>query len=312
MNWRGNYFNVYNNYGKEYDPKTNELKLYCKGDSGQGQYYLYDLSDCIGQTITMSFEIKKDSKAQIYISNNKRSSGRIQNITNVITGEWQEYQYTTTVNNSGLLGFEVNSENNEEAWMYLRNVQIELGEKKTSYEPFKYNLKSTISAEVTDIRNEIENYYIQEYKNDELIEEKEYSKDIRLLEDFDVEGNSEYRFDLVIKINEREYVLDSQEFITENDEEIKGINSRDEYLNIINPDGNYIVFCDLDFRNVPNDNAYIYRFTTDKYGFRGKIDFNGHKLIRDGSTTVPIFNRIEENGKVENFILEIYSKNNRR
>ena len=309
VNWRGNYFNVHNNYGKEYDPKTNELKLYCKGDSGQGQYYLYDLSDCIGQTITMSFEIKKDSKAQIYISNNKRSSGRIQNITNVITGEWQEYQYTTTVNNSGLLGFEVNSENNEEAWMYLRNVQIELGEKKTSYEPFKYNLKSTISAEVTDIRNEIENYYIQEYKNDELIEEKEYSKDISLLEDFDVEGNSEYRFDLVIKINEREYVLDSQEFITENDEEIKGINSRDEYLNIINPDGNYIVFCDLDFRNVPNDNAYIYMFTTDKYGFRGKIDFNGHKLIRDGSTTVPIFNRIEENGKVENFILEIYLDN---
>ena len=309
VNWRGTYFKVHNNYGKEYDPKTNELKLYCKGDSGQGQYYLYDLSDCIGQTITMSFEIKKDSKAQIYISNNKRSSGRIQNITNVITGEWQEYQYTTTVNNSGLLGFEVNSENNEEAWMYLRNVQIELGEKKTSYEPFKYNLKSTISAEVTDIRNEIENYYIQEYKNDELIEEKEYSKDISLLEDFDVEGNSEYRFDLVIKINEREYVLDSQEFITENDEEIKGINSRDEYLNIINPDGNYIVFCDLDFRNVPNDNAYIYMFTTDKYGFRGKIDFNGHKLIRDGSTTVPIFNRIEENGKVENFILEIYLDN---
>ena len=309
VNWRGIYFNVHNNYGKEYDPKTNELKLYCKGDSGQGQYYLYDLSDCIGQTITMSFEIKKDSKAQIYISNNKRSSGRIQNITNVITGEWQEYQYTTTVNNSGLLGFEVNSENNEEAWMYLRNVQIELGEKKTSYEPFKYNLKSTISAEVTDIRNEIENYYIQEYKNDELIEEKEYSKDISLLEDFDVEGNSEYRFNLVIKINEREYVLDSQEFITENDEEIKGINSRDEYLNIINPDGNYIVFCDLDFRNVPNDNAYIYMFTTDNYGFRGKIDFNGHKLIRDGSTTGPIFNRIEENGKVENFILEIYLDN---
>ena len=308
VNWRGTYFNVHNNYGKEYNAETNELRLYCKGDNGQGQYYLYDLSDCIGQTITMSFEIKKDSKAQIYISNNKNSNGRIQNITNVITGEWQEYQYTTTVNNSGLLGFEVNSENNEEAWMYLRNVQIELGEKKTSYEPFKYNLKSTISAEVTDIRNEIENYYIQEYKNDELIEEKEYSKDISLLEDFDVEGNSEYRFDLVIKINEREYVLDSQEFSTKNDEEIKGIYSLEDYLDI-NPEGNYIVFCDLNFSDLPSADLYRYRFGGMNYGFKGKLDFNGYKLIRDGSTVIPLFNSIEDSGNLMNFVLEMHLNN---
>ena len=308
VNWRGTYFNVHNNYGKEYNAETNELRLYCKGDNGQGQYYLYDLSDCIGQTITMSFEIKKDSKAQIYISNNKNSNGRIQNITNVVTEEWQEYQYTTTVGNAGLLGFQVNSENNEEAWMYLRNVQIELGDKKTSYEPFKYNLKSTIKAEVTDIRDEIENYYIQEYRNNELIEEKENSKDINLLEDFEVESNNEYRFDLVIKINGREYILDSQEFSTENDEEIKGIYSLEDYLDI-NPEGNYIVFCDLNFSDLPSADLYRYRFGGMNYGFKGKLDFNGYKLIRDGSTTVPIFNRIEENGKVENFILEIYLDN---
>ena len=311
VNWRGTYFNVHNNYGKEYNAETNELRLYCKGDNGQGQYYLYDLSDCIGQTITMSFEIKKDSKAQIYISNNKNSNGRIQNITNVVAGEWQDYQYTTTISSTGLLGFEVNSENNEEAWMYLRNVQIELGEKKTNYEPFKYNLKSTIKAEVTDIRNEIDNYYIQEYKNDELIEEKEYSKDINLLEDFDVVGNSEYKFDLVIKINEREYVLDSQEFTTENDEEIKGINSLNEYLNIINPDGNYIVFCDLDFSNIPSNNGYYYQLTSGNYGIKGKIDFNGHRLIRKKNGAAgTLIKKIEESGIIENFILEMYLDNN--
>ena len=308
VNWRGTYFNVHNNYGKEYNAETNELKLYCKGDSGQGQYYLYDLSDCIGQTITMSFEIKKDSKAQIYISNNKRSSGRIQNITNVITGEWQEYQYTTTVGNAGLLGFQVNSENNEEAWMYLRNVQIELGDKKTSYEPFKYNLKSTIKAEVTDIRDEIENYYIQEYRNNELIEEKENSKDINLLEDFEVESNNEYRFDLVIKINGREYILDSQEFSTENDEEIKGIYSLEDYLDI-NPEGNYIVFCDLNFSDLPSANLYRYRFGGMNYGFKGKLDFNGYKLIRDGSTVIPLFNSIEDSGNLMNFVLEMHLNN---
>ncbi len=308
VNWRGSYFNVHNNYGKEYDPKTNELKLYCKGDSGQGQNYLYDLSEYIGQTVTMSFEIKKDSKAQIYISN---KNVRLQDLTQITTENWQEYQYTTTISDSGLLGFAVNSENNEEAWMYLKNVQIEIGDKKTSYEPFKYNLKSTIKAEVTDIRNEIENYYIQEYKNDELIEEKEYSKDINLLEDFDVVGNSEYRFDLVIKINKREYVLDSQEFSTENDEEIKGINSLNEYLNIINPDGNYIVFCDLDFSNIPSNNGYYYQLTSGNYGIKGKIDFNGHRLIRKKNGAVgTLIKKVEESGIIENFILEMYLDNN--
>ena len=309
VNWRGTYFNVHNNYGKEYNAETNELKLYCKGDSGQGQNYLYDLSEYIGQTVTMSFEIRKDSKAQIYIDNdNILSNSALKNITDIVTEEWQEYQYTTTVGNAGLLGFQVNSENNEEAWMYLRNVQIELGDKKTSYEPFKYNLKSTIKAEVTDIRDEIENYYIQEYRNNELIEEKENSKDINLLEDFEVESNNEYRFDLVIKINGREYILDSQEFSTENDEEIKGIYSLEDYLDI-NPEGNYIVFCDLNFSDLPSANLYRYRFGGMNYGFKGKLDFNGYKLIRDGSTVNPLFNSIEDSGNLMNFVLEMHLNN---
>ena len=306
VNWRGTYFNVHNNYGKEYKEDTNELRLYCKSDNGQGQNYWYDLSEYVGQTVTISFEIKKDPGAQIYISN---KNSRLQDITNMATENWIEYQYTTTITNTGMLGFAVGSENNVEAWMYLRNVQIELGDKKTSYEQFKYNLKATISAKVTDIRNEIENYYIQEYKNNELVKEKECSKDINLLEEFDVDSNSEYRFDLVIKINGREYVLNSQEFSTENDEEIKGINSLDEYRNIINPEGNYIIFCDLDFSNVPSNNSSQYKFSSIYYGFAGKIDFNGHKLIRDASTTQALFNVIKNEGILENFTLEVHLDN---
>ena len=37
----------------------------------------------------------------------------------------------------------------------------------------------------------------KEYKNDELIEEREYNKGNNLLEDFNVESNNEYKFDLV-------------------------------------------------------------------------------------------------------------------
>ena len=305
VNWRGDYFNVHNNYGKEYVAESNELRLYCKGDGGQGQNYLYDLSQYIGQTVTMSFEIKKDEKAQIYISN---KNTRLQDLTQIATEDWQEYQYTTTITNTGLLGFEVNSVNNEEAWMYLRNVQIELGDKKTSYEAFKYNLKSTIKAEVEDKRNEIESFYIQKYKNNELVQEKEYSKETNVLEDFQEESNSEYRFDLVIRINEREYILDSQEFTTKNDEEIKGIYSLEDYLDI-NPEGNYIVFCNLNFSDVPSADLYRYRFGGSNYGFKGKIDFNGYKLIRDASTVNPLFTSIEDNGNLINFVLEIHLNN---
>ena len=306
INWRGSYFNVHNNYGKEYDVEANELKLYCKGDNGQGQRYLYDLSEYVGKTVTMSFEIKKDLRTEIYISN---KNIRLQDLTPIVTEEWQEYQYTTTIANTGLLGFEVNSKNNEKAWMYLRNVQIELGDKKTSYEPFKYNLKSKIRAEVEDKRNEIENYYVQKYKNGELVEKKEYSKDVNMLEEFYVEGNNIYRFELLIKMNGREYILDFQEFDTKDNKEIKGINSRDEYLNVINPEGNYIVFCDLDFRNVPKENGYKYMFTSGIYGFRGKIDFNGNKLKYDTTGYGGLFSSIEGTGIIQNFVLEIYLDN---
>ena len=94
-----------------------------------------------------------------------------------------------------------------------------------------------------------------------LIEEKENSKDINLLEDFDVESNSEYRFDLVIKINGREYILDSQEFSTENDEEIKGIYNKDDFLEI-QPEGYYIILNDID---VTGSSSNTYRFGCNLY-----------------------------------------------
>ena len=305
VNWRGHYFATNNVYGKEYVEEENVLKLKAEIKEIAQQWYLYDMSEYIGKTVTMSFEVKKDSDMNIYISRANYASARIQNMTDIVTTEWQKYEFTTVISDTGLLGFEVSS--TQESWLYLKNLQIEIGEKKTSYEPFKYNLKSTIKAEVIDKRNEIETYYIKEYKNDELIEEREYNKGNNLLEDFNVESNNEYKFDLVIKINGREYILDSQEFSTENDKEIKGINSVEEYRNIINPEGSYIVFCDLDFSN--SNTLYRNRFGTNYYGFNGKIDFNGHRIIRDASTRISLFTSIQEDGRLENFILETYLNN---
>jgi len=303
INWRGIYFNVHNYYGKEYNEKTNELKLYCKSSGGQGQRYLYDLSEYVGKTVTMSFKIKKDAKAQIYIYNGSRI---VKDITNEVNESWSEYKYTIAIENDGLLGFHVNSINDENAWMYLKDVQIELGDKSTVYEEFKYNLVSVINAEIIDKRNETEKYYIKEYENNILINEKEYNKDIHTIEKFKVNTNNTYKFVLTIRINDREYELDSYEFTTENDKEIKGINSLEEYRKTINPEGNYIVFCDLDFRN---KQLYEYRFGTGHYGFKGKIDFNGNKIIRNTFTVQALMNNIEKEGIIENFELEIYLDN---
>ena len=303
INWRGIYFNTHNYYGKEYNEKTNELKLYCKSSGGQGQRYLYDLSEYVGKTVTMSFKIKKDAKAQINIYSGNRI---VKDITNKVNESWSEYKYTIAIENDGLLGFEVKSINDENAWMYLKDVQIELGDKSTAYEKFKYNLVSVINAEIIDERNETEKYYIKEYENNILINEKEYNKDIHTIEKFKVNTNNTYKFVLTIRINDREYELDSYEFTTENDKEIKGINSFEEYRQTINPEGNYIVFCDLDFRN---SKGYEAMFGTGNYGFKGKIDFNGNKIIRNTSTGICLMNNIEKQGIIENFELEIYLDN---
>ena len=285
INWRGSYFNVHNNYGKEYNKENNELKLYCKGDSGQGQEYWYDLSEYVGQTVTMSFSIKKDDKAKIYIASKYK---KLKDITNEIDTNWKEYEYTTTIDKYGVLGFSVNSVNNEEAWMYLKDFQIELGNKKTKYEEFKYDLEASIKAEIVDKRNETEKYYIEKYENKELIEEKEYSKETITEEYFKVKSNNTYKFNLVIKRNNRKYIVGSQEFKTEDDKEIKGINSKEEYMETLNPEGDYIVFCDLDFRDVMPNNDYQYRFGNDIYGIKGKVDFNGHRLIKNTSSKRPV------------------------
>ena len=306
INWRGSYFNVHNNYGKEYNKENNELKLYCKGDSGQGQEYWYDLSEYVGQTVTMSFSIKKDDKAKIYIASRNT---KLKDITNEIDTNWKEYEYTTTIDKYGVLGFSVNSVNNKEAWMYLKDFQIELGNKKTKYEEFKYDLEASIKAEIVDKRNETEKYYIEKYENKELIEEKEYSKETITEEYFKVKSNNTYKFNLVIKRNNRKYIVGSQEFKTEDDKEIKGINSKEEYIETLNPEGDYIVFCDLDFRDVMPNNGSQYRFGNGIYGIKGKVDFNGHRLIKNTSSKSDLFSKIERDGLLENFILEVYLDN---
>ena len=89
----------------------------------------------------------------------------------------ERFQYTLTVDNTGYLGFYMAGGNGIE----VQELQIELGNKKTSYEEFKYKLQSNYTMNLEDKRDEIttNDYYIKVYEDNnliELIDMKKYQK----------------------------------------------------------------------------------------------------------------------------------------
>ena len=121
------YPNFYTNayYGKEYNKETKILTL---GGHNENRRAVYDLREYAGQEVTMSFKAKTVSGSQTaYIQNSKIDKNRtlIQNLTE----EWKDYQYTLKVDSTGYLGFFIYGGNEIE----VKELQIELGNKKTSY-----------------------------------------------------------------------------------------------------------------------------------------------------------------------------------
>ena len=60
----------------------------------------------------------------------------------------------------------------------VKELQIELGNKKTSYEEFKYTLQSNYSINLEDRRDEIttNDYYIKVYEDNSLIKTDRYEE----------------------------------------------------------------------------------------------------------------------------------------
>ena len=294
-------------YGKEYNKDTNELKL---GGNGAQRRAVYDLREYAGQEVTMSFKIKyvdETDTGAIYIQNAKTDTNRTA-ITG-ITGEYTEKQYTLTIDESGYLGFFIQ-------WgkgVYIKDLQVELGNTKTSYEEFKYTMNAKYQVNLEDKNDEIvtNDYYIKIYKDGEQIKEERYeeigenNKVEKSIKEIEVETKATYKIELSVKIRDRYYVLDEIEFETGEGEEIKGISSKEEFLEI-QPRGNYIVLNDIDLSGMTGNTL---RFGNYNLRFEGKIDFNGKKLIRDAGTTSAIFQSIGENGIIENIVLEIKLNN---
>ncbi len=298
-------FNTGNHYGKEYSEESKILKL---GGNNEQRRAVYDLREYAGQEVTMSFKAKAVSGSQAaYIQNSKNDTNRTQ--IQGLTEEWQEFQYTLTVDSTGYLGFYIAGGNGIE----IQELQVELGNKKTSYEEFKYILQSNYSINLEDRRDEIttNDYYIKIYEDNTLIKTDRYEEIpeenviTNAIKAYETETNKQYKVELVVKLRDREYVLSELEYNTNDTEEIKGIYNKEDFLEI-QPRGHYIVLGDIDLRGGINAK---YRFGNDNIQFEGTIDFNGHKLIRDAKSRLPIIYKLGENGILENVVLDIYLNN---
>ncbi|MBS5855097.1 MAG: hypothetical protein KIC56_07835, partial [Clostridium sp.] len=295
------YPNFYTNdyYGKEYNEETEILTL---GGHGNYRRAEYDLREYAGQEVTMSFKAKAVSGSQTaYIQNSKIDKNRI--LIQNLTEEWNDYKYTLVVDNTGYLGFSIEGGNGIE----VKELQIELGNKKTSYEEFKYTLQSSYSINLEDKRDEIatNDYYIKIYEDNNLVRTDRYEEIpeenviTNAIKTYEVQAGKQYKVELAIKIKEREYALSKLEYNTQNAKEIKGIYNEQDYLQI-QPKGKYIILNDLDFSK---ESGKKYSFGNKNLIFEGNIDYNGKTITTLYSSY--LFAYIGRSGKISNLVLDV-------
>ena len=306
VKWYADGFNR-NVYGKEYNQEENSLKLYA-GKKGEMQQYLYDLSEYVGEEVTISFDVRiEGTPNMVRILNSTIYYQNYTEIKNKLSNEWTSYEQTLTISDEGYLGFCIQASGTAEddVNLYVKNLQIELGARKTAYEPYEYNLNSCFNINLEDRRNEIttNDYYLKIYEDETLIKTDRYEEipENNIIEnvekEYEVNSDKTYKVELVINIRDREYVLDEVEFNTNNSEEIKGIYTLEDYQKI-QPEGKYIVLNDLDFTKVE-----LRRFRLE---FNGEIDFNGHNITTTfTSNSYTLFSNIGNNGLLKNIVLNL-------
>ena len=313
VNWYEKCFGIGNPYGLHYDENTKILTI--GGTDSYLKLTYYDLSNFLGQEVTISFKARTSDNTYTQII--EKNSDDFNDVSysayytiNDLTTDWKEYSYTVTLSKTGYIGFRIYDKN---AKVQIQDLQIELGNQKTNYEEFKYVSNARMNINLIDLKDEIvtNDYYVRIYKNNEQLEEiryEEIGEENRIenaKKDYDVESNATYKLELLVKIRDRYYTLDSEEFETGEGKEIKGISSLNDFLKI-QPYGEYIVLEDLDFSGVSGSN---YRFGNTSPEFEGKVDFNGKTITRDASTNNPLFYSVEENAILENIVLNIKMNN---
>ena len=316
VNWYERCFNTSYEYGLNYNENTKVLTL--KGLASDRSCTYYDLSKYLGQEITISFKAKTNYNTNIQIIEKNSTDFNDTSYTayytiNDLDSGWKEYSYTVTLSKTGYIGFRVVTDSTS---IEIQDLQAEFGNKKTDYEEFKYDYNANVAITVNDERNEIttNDYYIRIYKNDEQIQEIRYeeleedNKVENIQKEYKVEPNTNYKIELLVKIVDRYYELNSQEFSTEASREIKGILNENDFLKI-QPHGEYIVLNNLDFSGA-SGNQYTFGGNVYLIQFDGRINFNGNSLTRDTlNSTDCIFKTIGNNAIIENLVFNIKMNN---
>ena len=175
----------------------------------------------------------------------------------------------------------------------------------------EYIRPSKMTAEtlvtLTDKRDEIQtnDYYIKVLKDNEQVsfekyefEDKESVKD--LLTKVEVEPDASYVVELYIKIRDRYYLIDKDDFTSES--EIRGIKTIDDFFDMDYTEGSrYYVVNDLDFR----DTSVEYT----RSQLNATVDFRGHTLYLSTYNRARLLDRIGLDGAIKNFVLDITANN---
>ena len=319
IKWYSYCMNTYTFYGKKYEKETNTLNLYA-GTKNNSQLYLYDLKDYIGQEITISFKARTAQEGMKVGIQNSKGMYDERNRTYIdVTQEFKEYKQTLIVKDPGYVGFYVqNKSEDDNTSIYIQDLQIEFGNKKTSYEPYKYGIESEAIVNLEDKRNEIvtNDYYIKTYEDGAEINNIRYedipenNKLENAVKELQLQENKNYKIELQVKIRDRNYTIATSEFNTK-EGEIKGITTEEEYKEI-QPEGNYIVLNNLNFTNKSGSQDYMFNTNIE---FEGNINYNGYVITMDAVnknntyTNGGLFYKIGENAKISNLYIELYMNN---
>jgi len=319
IKWYSYCMNRYTFYGKKYEKETNILSLYA-GTKNNSQLYVYDLKDYIGQEITISFKARTEQEGMKVGIQNSKGMYDERNRTYIdVTQEFKEYKQTLIVKDPGYVGFYVqNKSEDDNTSIYIQDLQIEFGNKKTSYEPYKYGIESEAIVNLEDKRNEIvtNDYYIKTYEDGAEINNIRYedipenNKLENAVKELQLQENKNYKIELQVKIRDRNYTIATSEFNTK-EGEIKGITTEEEYKEI-QPEGNYIVLNNLNFTNKSGSQDYMFSTNIE---FEGNINYNGYVITMDAVnknntyTNGGLFYKIGENAKISNLYIELYMNN---
>ncbi len=314
VNWYERCFNSSSVYGINYDEGTKILTL--GGTNSYLKFTYYNLSKYKGQEVTISFKARTSDSTNLQIvektNDDFNDSSRTTYYTiNDLTNDWKEYSYTVIIDKTGYIGFATST---EYAKVEMQDLQIELGNTKTNYEDFEYIYNANLEISINDARDEIttNDYYIRIYKDNEQIQEIRYeeigedNKIENVEKTFGLDSDSTYKMELLVKIADRYYELDSQEFTTEDEREIRGISNLNDLLKI-QPYGEYIVLNDVDLTGASGNE---YKFGNENLQFEGKINFNGKTLTKDiKNNESSVFDSVGKNGIIENIVLNVKLNN---